>query len=221
MSAKVIAITNQKGGSGKTTGTMNLAGGLAARGHTVLVVDADESNNAVVWASMASAESPFPATVVNLAMAGGKVALEIRKHINNYDFILCDGPPSASSPITQALTVVADLVIIPVQPTGNDDNSLAPMLRVLEQAATLNPSMQTRLLFNRVQPATRLHRALMESMSKRGVTPFKTTFGSRVTFSESMLAGTTALGFGDLHAEQEVVGLTDEVLEVLAQLVEA
>lgn len=41
MTARVITISNQKGGSGKTTSTVNLAGQLAATHHKVLVVDFD------------------------------------------------------------------------------------------------------------------------------------------------------------------------------------
>ena len=41
MPAKIIAAVNQKGGSGKTTLSMQLAGALARRGHEVLSVDAD------------------------------------------------------------------------------------------------------------------------------------------------------------------------------------
>lgn len=49
---KVIALLNPKGGVGKTTSAVNLAGGLSERGRRVLLVDLDDQQYATRWADV-------------------------------------------------------------------------------------------------------------------------------------------------------------------------
>ena len=95
MAAEIIAVTQQKGGVGKSTIAMHLGAAFHERGKRVLVVDADGQNTLIHWASASSdSDSGIPFAVVNLSEAGAQIHREIKKFVADYDLIVVDCPPS-------------------------------------------------------------------------------------------------------------------------------
>jgi len=84
--AKILAITNQKGGVGKTTTTINLAASLSMAGRRVLLIDLDPQGNATMGSGIDKRK--LSATVYQ-ALLGEAVLSEVRQRSStgNYDVI--------------------------------------------------------------------------------------------------------------------------------------
>ncbi len=139
----IIAFTNNKGGVGKSTLTMNLAGALSEIVHKTLVVDLDSQANLssvfvedvyslpltvayaskVIQGSKIKNLSILPANHklydIDSKLAGDDdaqffLAEELESVKNEYDFILIDCPPNLGK-ATRIALVASDYVIIPIQ----------------------------------------------------------------------------------------------------------
>jgi len=216
MPAKIITIANQKGGCGKTTLTMQLAGTLGKRGQSVLVIDADPQGTAVRWAASAPDEHPFPARVVSLSAAGGKVHREAKKFIADYAYLLIDCPPAIDSPVPQSALLISDLALVPIIPSPADLWAATGIQKLIDLVMPVNEELQTRLVANMVQ-ATSLSRDALEAMERFGIPQLRASLGLRTAYRQSAVWGGVVQ---DQPKEakvaiKEIDALLDEVLAVL------
>jgi chromosome partitioning protein len=217
MAARVIAVVNQKGGAGKTTISMNMAGSLAKRGHKVLVVDADPQGTATRWAASAEDDKLFPASVVGLSAATTKVHREVKKFLDDYDWIVIDCPPAADSPVPQSALLIADLAVVPLIPSPLDMWAAVGIREAILNVSSINEALQARLVFNQYQQNTSLAKEALEILSEFGIELCDTRIGSRQVYRQSAVFGHTVHDFGSKAKEaiEEIEGLTDELLSVI------
>ncbi len=87
MSAKILAICNQKGGVAKTTTACAMATGLAKRGYKVLMVDTDSQRNST---AVYRAQTDGVATIHDLLFTRGIDPWECVQHTEVGDIIASD-----------------------------------------------------------------------------------------------------------------------------------
>ena len=123
---KVIAVLNQKGGSGKTTIATQLARGLQLKGFSVLLVDSDMQGSARDWRAV-DEDNPVP--VIGLDRPTLDKDL---KSVSDKDFVVIDGSPQATSLAISAIKA-ADFVLIPVQPSPYDVWATSDLVDLVRQ----------------------------------------------------------------------------------------
>lgn len=218
MPAQIIAVVNQKGGAGKTTVSMQLAGTLGRRGRKVLVIDADPQGTATRWAASAADEAPFPATISGLSAAGDKVHREAKKYVDDFELIVIDCPPAADSPVPQSALLIADVGLVPVVPSPLDLWASVGIGKVIDSLRDLNEALRPLIVVNQCQPQTAIAKEALEVLPQFGMPVLATRLHQRTAYRQAAVFGGTVHDLGPRAAPAiaEVDALTDEILAQLA-----
>lgn len=139
----VIAIAQLKGGVGKTTIAVNLAGELVRMGRTVTLYDADPQESAVEWADQRKLD--FEVRPHTLRPLQGPMWMrEILKA--RADVVIVDLAAGLGDAFDAAL-LVADLVIVPCRPSGLDLAAVARTLDHVKDRLRRNAELSFGMLF--------------------------------------------------------------------------
>jgi chromosome partitioning protein len=146
----IVVIGNEKGGCGKTTIAVNIAALAVAEGLDVLLVDADPGQQSSArWAARRLESHPEAPPVRCVSLTGRDISKNLADLGTRYDVVIVDTGAEDSSEL-RASAIVAERLVVPVQPEMLDLWTLPTVETLYERARTFNSNLTPVLVINRV-----------------------------------------------------------------------
>jgi chromosome partitioning protein len=212
---KIITVLQQKGGVGKTTTAVNLAGALAAQHKhlKIAVADADVQKSASIWINRG--KGAMGVTVHAVAADGDGKNLKAELAAINADIVIIDLPPALAA-ISLRAAIRADLLLVPTGPSIVDLSATKAAVSICEEALEMNPAKRFLLIPNRVQNNTARGQELRSTLEAWGPVS-KAQLSLRVAFAEAAVVGLGVSQYApESPAAREIGLLAEEVSEMLA-----
>ena len=201
--AYVIAVLNQKGGVGKSTLATNIATAYARRGRRVLLADSDPQGTARNWRSAGpeatagdESQKAFP-DVVGADTAESIETLTGAEIAGAFDVVVIDGPPGVSKggpgEVTVAALKAADLVLIPVRPSGADlwaSSDLAELTKARRDATgARSDSLDAAFVVTQADSRTNVAEEIGGRLEQLELPVLQARCGDRVAYAKALGKG--------------------------------
>ena len=209
MAGSVIAVINQKGGTGKTTLALNLAAGLARRAPTA-VIDADPQRSISQWIAMGGGEHALPvATPIGDSPAATIAALK-----KSHRYVVVDCPPTVQGAVIDAVMAAADRVLIPVLPSPLDLWASVEMAALVREAQQKNRALQAWLVLNQVETRNALSRVMQQAVAEFDLPLLQASLQRRAAYRSAAVEGVSVYGLGGrgMQAVADIEAIIEELL---------
>ena len=210
---RVISIAQRKGGVGKTTLAVCVAGELKARGHDVALLDSDPQGSASRWAELGNLSFPVSELVL-----GEQSVVTWAKEVQRVkaDCVVIDTAPNDRS--LGAACAISDLVLVPCTPSGLDLEATVRTLEIVD-ALRVRPDGVPRLILvpNRVDRRTLEGQQLVDELTAFGE-HVSLPIGYRTAFIRAFSSGFAVSAWAGEPAYGEIRSLTDLVERFLTSV---
>ncbi len=156
----IITIANSKGGSGKSTITINLATKLALEGKDVLVIDTDEQKSIEKFSNIRNAKELSQKFSV-VCKSGRAVIDTIREMSRRYEVILIDTKATINNEQQWAM-LVSDYVIIPTTNSQFDLSEMLEFFDTINDCKIKNETLKAFVMLNRINTNPKLYKEPIE-----------------------------------------------------------
>lgn len=210
----IVTIGGIKGGVGKSLIAVNLAVIRSLDGKKVLLVDGDDQGTASDWADHRMGLGiTTPWTTIRLK--GVSVRNELIKMKDDYDDIVIDCGGRDTASLRAALTI-SDVFVVPFQPKSFDIWTVSQVSEVVEEARSINPSLQAYSFIN-CGGARGKDNEEAQNILKQvdGISPIPVSVGLRKAFSNATAEGLGVVEFKpqDKKASSEIKTLYRHVFD--------
>ena len=204
---RVIAITSEKGGVGKSTLAVHLAGAFHERGLHALLIDEDgRVGSSLRWAERAKERGGlgFPVLTPD----------DIKpKKLGNLDVLLIDTEGRPKRKELRQLAERADVILVPSGPSALELDATRELLDYLDDET--NAARKLRVVLTRVPPVGRAGEEAREDLRDGGATVCNTLVRHYAAYQKAAEAGALARDIADAKAAaawEDVMSLSRELV---------
>ena len=211
MLSKVLTISQQKGGSGKTTIAVHLAlAFIKYHNLKVAVIDTDPQGSLGKWFMIRTEKkvSNDNLTFKTASLWGAQYESKTLK--KDHDIVIIDTPPKIESDARPSIES-ADLVLIPVAASHVDFWATGAIVDIAKKA-----NKKILIQINRSSQRSKLISKTNEFIKSLDLSATKTIIGNRQIFAASMGEGKTAIEKQKKsNAVEEIKNLSEQILSEL------